>query len=120
MVEPAKVKNAGDPQQVKKAKQDLRRERILELEDLRAVLNAEQGRRVVARILSFCGIFESIYAPGDLIYFNSGKQDVGNFVLAELTEARADALMLIMRDRKAQVDPEDDTIKPEGEAEDNA
>lgn len=90
------VQNAADPGQVKDAKRKERHQRDRELSDLVVVLATEEGRRFVWRLLEHCGAFASVWHPSAMIHYNSGKQDVGHFLLAELTEAQPNALVDMM------------------------
>ena len=55
------VKNAGDERQVKVGKETEKMRRIDELNDIRAVLQTKFGRRYLWRLLSKCGIYNSIW-----------------------------------------------------------
>src|SRR3990167_60975 len=89
----ALVRNAADPEQVREAGKTQQTKRQGELEDLRAVLATPHGRRLLWRLLSHCGAFESVWHPSALIHYNAGKQDVGHFLIGEITEAQPQALV---------------------------
>jgi hypothetical protein len=76
----------------------LKRER--ELDDLRAVITTPEGRRVMWRLLSRCGTFASIWEPSAKIHYNSGQQDVGHYLMAEIVEAEPSALLEMMKAKK--------------------
>lgn len=61
--------------------------RAAQLADLTAVMATAAGRRLMWRLLGHCGTFESIFETSSRIYYNSGRQDVGHFLLAEITTA---------------------------------
>jgi hypothetical protein len=92
------VQNAADEQQVKEAKKKEKFTRESELADLKTVLETAAGQRLLWRVLEKCGTFESTYSdiPHRMAY-HAGRQDVGHFVLAEITQARGTALMEMMQ-----------------------
>lgn len=98
--EKALVKNAADAEQVAKGKSKEDARRFEELNDLRGILATPGGRRFMWRMLGKCRVFESIYHASALIHYNSGQQDIGHFVMAEIVDARADALLEMMQESK--------------------
>lgn len=96
------VKNAADATQVKEAKQKEVRGRERELNDVRSLLNTREGRRLAWRLLTHCRVFESIWHGSAQIHYNSGMQDVGHFLLAEITEAAPEAFLLMMKENKGE------------------
>ena len=100
MTEKVLVKNAADPEQVRNAKVKEKNQRQEELNDLACVLNTKAGRRFLWRILCHCRVFESIFQTSSQIYYNSGIQDVGHFLMAEISESNQEALFLMMRENK--------------------
>jgi hypothetical protein len=93
MTERPLVGNAADPKQVKDARKRERTNREGELEDVRAILDTPAGKRFLWRLLDHCKISESVFSPSAHIYYNSGMQDVGHFVLGEIMEAQPQAYM---------------------------
>lgn len=61
-------------------------ERTNELLDLKKVLETPEGRRVMARLLAYCRVGQSIWAPGVEIHYNAGAQDVGHFLQDEMKQ----------------------------------
>lgn len=96
----ALVKNAADASQVKKAENRLMNGRQRELDDLKMVLSTGEGRRFYWRLLSACKTFESIWESSAKIHYNSGRQDFGHFLLAELSEADEDAYFKMVKEAK--------------------
>lgn len=97
------VQNAADPKQVRHAKRQEKEAREIELEDLRIVLSTEAGRRFAWRVLTYCKVFadtfdESVHRTA----FNSGVQNVGHFVMGEITAASEDGLFLMMSENRAR------------------
>lgn len=92
------VSNAASEKQVKKASE--RENKILnnESNDLRSILSTLEGRRVLWRILSECKTFGTIWHPSAAIHYNSGKQDLGHWLMGEITEAGEDYLFNMMKE----------------------
>lgn len=74
--------------------------RAQELEDFRTILKTTEGRRFIWRLLSHCKVFGSIWSPSASIHYLAGKQDVGHFVLSEITEADENFLLKMMKEAK--------------------
>ena len=94
----ALVKNAGDEAQVSAAKKKERFTRNDEIDDIRAVLSTRNGRRFLWRVISHCGPFKSVWSNSAAIHYNSGKADVGNFLMAEISDADKEAFFLMMKE----------------------
>lgn len=97
------VKNAADPKQVKRAADKEQFSRDNELNDLRKVLETPEGRRFVWRVMQHCKVFGSVWEPSAKIHFNSGRQDVGHFVMGEVVEAGEDYLLAMMKENKERM-----------------
>jgi hypothetical protein len=97
----ALVDNAGDEQQVKEARRKEKYIRKNELADVREVLAIPAGRRLLWRLMKHCKVWESVWHPSALIHYNSGQQDVGHFLLTEISEAQPTALVdMIIENQK--------------------
>jgi hypothetical protein len=96
----SKVKNAADENQVRRAGELQENARDLELNDLRYILNTDQGRRVIWRFMEHCRVFTSIMEASAKIYYNAGAQDVGHYLMAEVAAADDEALFKMMREAK--------------------
>lgn len=94
------VDNAADEAQVRAAEERQKTQRDLELEDLRFLLSHGEGRRFIWRMLEHCKTFRSIWDPSARIHYNAGLQDMGHFLLAEVTEADEGSLLTMMREAK--------------------
>ena len=93
----ALVENASSGKQVREARKTERNVRDGQLEDLRVILGMPEGRRVLWRFMEKCGTFRSVFdGHGAKMSFNSGQQDVGHFIQAEIMEARRDAFAQMM------------------------
>lgn len=87
MTERVEVRNAADPQQVKRA---ARRERRAEDRQRRwvwTVMSSPEGRAFVWSLLERAGVFGSIYHPSSQIYYLAGRQDFGHELMAEVLAA---------------------------------
>lgn len=109
------VKNAADVNQVAAAKVKEGRGRKRELEDIRSLLTMPEGRRFLWRCLGKMKVFESIWVSSAQIHYNSGWQDAGHFIMAEIIAAEPQAFLTMMLENKAEAEtpsePEKD--KPE-------
>ena len=88
--------NAANREHVQYATRKTKDRRAGELSDLKAVLTETTGRRVLWRLLEHCSAFESIWAEGNRVHYNAGRQDIGHFLMAEIQEADPDALVRLM------------------------
>ena len=95
-----------DRDQVEKRKLDLARvRRYREKKDIKEVLSTPAGRRVWRRLLEECGAFRSSFV-GEFpftAHFNMGKQQIGQWALAEMDEARPETYTEMAREYKADV-----------------
>lgn len=103
MAEPlAEVRNAADPEQVKRA---ARREKSRESrrEDItRAVLATQAGRAMFWYLLTNAGVFRSVFdRDAGLMAFNAGRQDFGHELMADLIAADPAAYELMEREARA-------------------
>lgn len=102
--------NLADKKQIKKAGQkekDLRRQ---QMNDLRTVLSNASGRRFMWRVLERCQTFSSVFSkePTTMAYM-SGQQDLGHFIISEVTQADENLFIKLMKDN----------LKDKGEPDDN-
>lgn len=75
-----------------------------EMSDLLSVLGTRQGRRVVWRLMSKCRVFSSVWENSARIHYNSGQQDIGHFLMAEVVEANPHKLIEMMKESKEDED----------------
>lgn len=94
------AKNISDPSQVAESDQVAKSIRQKELNDLCFVLSEPAGRRFMYRLMAHCKTFNSVWHPSALIHHNSGKQDVGHFVLSEILEAREEAYIEMLKENR--------------------
>ncbi len=70
-----------------------------ELDDIRAVMNMESGRRFVSKLLGRARIFESTYAGStNDTMFAEGGRNLGLFILSEIDEACPERTIEMMRE----------------------
>lgn len=95
----ALVGNADDPQQVANAIEIVRLTREQELAELDGLLRLPQFKRLVWRYLERAGVTRSTFTTDALLMaFNEGRRDMGNFILADVVEARPSAYVEMMQD----------------------
>lgn len=97
------VKNASSERQTKRAKnkENLGRKNIDSA--FRKVLATDEGMTVLWHILEHCSSFSSIWHPSAAIHYNSGRQDVGHWLMAEMSSADKRAIIRIL-ERNAQAE----------------
>ena len=84
---------------VKKAERQEKDLRKQELNDIRTVLSNASGRRFVWRMLSSCNSFGSVFNKDlSLMSYQSGQQDLGHFIMSEITLADENLLVKLMKD----------------------
>lgn len=91
----------GSDDEVKKAKERQEAElraRQRELNDLRIVMSTREGRRFLWRLMGHCQVFGSVMDEGGRIQYNSGRQDVGHFVMDEALEANPTSFLAMMKE----------------------
>lgn len=93
--------NLSDPKLVEDAKrksEDLRKQ---ELNDIRTVLSNASGRRLMWRLLETCSTFSSVFSKElSTMSYNTGQQDIGHFLMAEIVNADENLLLKLMKDNK--------------------
>jgi hypothetical protein len=98
----AYVRNASDPEQVKRAERRIRNQQALFLRALRVVLDTYEGRLLLWELVTRSGLFRSAYAPTDgPIYYVVGRQDFGRELMVDV--ANADAKNYAMMQHEARV-----------------
>lgn len=94
-------KNVADENEVKRAKSKEKLARDSELNDIRYLLQSQQGRRFLWRLMGFCGLHEDpSHQRGDMTHQNIGRGNVARFLLAEIVEANDEAYLQMMREAK--------------------
>ena len=76
----------------KESKKDFVKRKERELSDLQSVLKKPEGRRLVYKILSECGVFKASFSlNSQTTAFNEGKRDIGLALLKDLDIADPNA-----------------------------
>lgn len=77
--------DAGNPDDVKKQRKSAKRDEIMRLAALKAIMSTTEGRAYVWWLLGECGVFHISFAKDPYVTaFNEGRRNVGNRVFAEL------------------------------------
>ncbi len=84
---PPLVKNAASKKQVEEAGGKERRMRERELNEMRMILSTPEGRSFIWRLMGRCKTFNSVWESSAKIHYNSGQQDIGFYLLAEIDQA---------------------------------
>lgn len=92
--------NIANEKSVKNKRKKERFDRKEEIRDLKLLLDTDFGRRFVWRVLEKCKTFGSIMSGNSWTYYNSGQQDIGHFILAEIMEANEEAFIKMMLENK--------------------
>jgi len=91
----------NDPKQIAEAEQRELDIREKELNDIRAMLSTKAGLRFIWRLLESCNTFNTIFEyESNKMAYNSGKQDIGHFIMAEIVEADEGLLFKMMKMNK--------------------
>lgn len=99
----ALVGNASDPEQVGKADKQEARGRQREIDELQGLLESPAFQRFYWRALDKASVFTSVYDSSPYkTAFNSGQQDFGHWLLAELDAAKPEALIEMMQRAKKE------------------
>lgn len=100
------TQNYLTPEEIKSRKaavDETHRERQRELNDLRVVLSAREGRRLVWRLLGHCRVYGSVMHQDPYIHaYNSGQQDVGHFLMSEIIEANPEAYLVMTKEAQKE------------------
>lgn len=92
--------DAGSKEQLKEAqvKEKLRGDQ--HKIDLAKTLSTPEGRRVMWRILEQCNVFGSIWENSARIHYNAGQQDLGHWLMAEITRVDEQILFTMMKENR--------------------
>jgi hypothetical protein len=96
-----KKQNAADEAQVKEAGRKGKELEDQNIADMKWVLSSQQGIRVIARYLEFCGVHKiSADASGSWTYFNEGKRNIGLKMLADIEKSKPEAYLEIRKHKE--------------------
>lgn len=108
MPERALVRNAADPEQVKRATRTVRDREALFVAALVEVLSYASGRIVFAEVFDRAGLYGSVYDPsGSLMYFKEGRRNFGLELRAACEAADDAATDLMDRERRERIKRDD-------------
>lgn len=94
-------KNAADATQVKKDEDRQKQGRDRDLSDLRSVMSTREGRRVMNRLIEFCGVMSTGFNPnGSITNFNLGQRNVGLKLYADLEEGCPQSYLLMRQEAR--------------------
>jgi hypothetical protein len=80
-----------------------RRERELEVEDLKWLMGHRQGRRIVWRKLQQCGVFQSSFSVNPIeMAFREGVRNAGLRLIADINEHCANRYNEMLKENKSQ------------------
>jgi hypothetical protein len=102
-VQPYPIKTITDPAAAKEAQDEEKRKRERELSDMKWLLSDARGRRVIAILLDHCGVYRGVFTGNSTTFYNAGKQDVGHFLAAYVTQADQMALVQIQREQISEM-----------------
>lgn len=94
------VTNTSDTEQLREARKKVKLNRENELDDIKAVLSSPEAKRFFWRILEHCKVFGSVFEQSSRIYYNSGMQDVGHFIMAEIADADPELIFQMQQQNK--------------------
>ena len=92
------IQNDDDRKQIRNADAQIKLRRANELADIKFMLSSVQCRRFLLRLLSYCKLMGSIFALSEDIYYNSGQQDVGHFIVSEICSADEKGFLKMMEE----------------------
>lgn len=102
MADRSLVRNAADPQQVRRAARKESQAQEQFQAALRDVLRTESGRRLLWELMARAGVFRSIWVMTAEIHYRAGQQDYGHMLQAEILAASEDAYLMMQRESMAR------------------
>lgn len=113
------VRNGSDREQVRRAAQEARRQRKLDLADLQFVLSSVAGRRFLFRVISRLRPNDRFWEPGDLMHYKAGRHDVAVELLNEIDEVNPDAWIQMQQEAVERIRMENVKNPPPADDDDN-
>jgi hypothetical protein len=93
-------RNIGDEGQVRERNAQARLIREQEANDVRSLLNSEEGRRYLWRLLSRCRVYKSSFTGSSETFFLEGQRHVGLAILDDIMDAEPDAYLLMIKENR--------------------
>jgi hypothetical protein len=111
------VRNAADPEQVKRARRAEKRIDERFQDSLRAVMSTTDGRLVVWSYLGKFGVYRGVYADNpQRMAYDAGRQQCGHDLLADVIAADEHLYQVMEREMRALADAEAATEQAESQA----
>lgn len=94
------VKNTSNESEVRSAhiKEKLKQESYEN--QLKFILQSEQGRAIIWKILGDCGIFKSSFTGSSETFFLEGKRSIGLSLLADLMRVDPNAFIKMQQEKR--------------------
>jgi hypothetical protein len=89
----------------------LQRERV----DLQTIMGMETGRRLIWRLLTYCGVYKDIEGEGPNADRQIGMRRVGLYMLGEIGDASEENMFQMMKEAKVRAEAERFNIDLEDE-----
>ena len=61
------------------------KERDQEIEDIKALMSTELGRRFMARLTAATGFYQDLFTGNSTTFYNLGRRSIGVLLIAEIT-----------------------------------
>jgi hypothetical protein len=75
-------------------------EKQLDQEAIRKMLEIPQGRRILWKVISMCGVYKrTADNSGSWTYFNEGQRSIGLNLITDIIEADPEGYMKLQADR---------------------
>lgn len=97
------VRNASDAEQVKESRKQDELRALNWQNDISGVMASVKGRRFVWHILSETNVYRSIFVTSSEIYYKSGWQDCGHWLMKAVAKV-CPAEYLLMQQEAARLD----------------
>jgi hypothetical protein len=86
---------------IEEAKRKEEYQRRRELEDLKLLLEHKEFRSFIWRVLSRASVFSTVMSEGEgRIFYNSGRQDFGHWLMDEVVKAEPKAFLQMMQEAR--------------------
>jgi len=93
--------DAGDPNHVKRARNDARRREKDDAAVVAALMENGQGRAWLWGLLGFCGIYQSPFSLNEMqMAYAAGKGDVGRKLLADIVQHAPDQYVMMIKEHQ--------------------
>ena len=91
--------DAGDPEQVNKARKKAGRNKAEKLRVVEGIMSVPEGRKWLYEILKRCHVFSTPFQNDPYATaFNCGEQNIGQMLLADIVAAAEDQYVVMCRE----------------------